>query len=147
MAGGFRRMMFDILGDAVDEVSDAIDAWNYELLSSEAEAEESLHAHLNSVFPYLEIRRQFPYDRIRADLLIDDLVAIELKYQLKDTKEFQRLIGQLDTYAAWGKRMIVLIVGDTQDDFEARVRNRLRNDWGDEDEARLIKVPLKRPAT
>lgn len=119
----------------------AIEGWIPEDLSSESVVESSLALHLSQRINGAEIRRQFAYDRIRADLLIEETVAIEIKLNLRSTNEFQRLIGQLETYARWGKRTIVLLVGETDENLQRRIKERLLSDWGDEDCARVVHVP------
>ena len=137
---------FGLLAGPLNKVADAVHRWEYQSISSEAEAEELLYDHLRMEFPGIDIRRQFNYDRIRADLLVNDEVAIELKYNLVETTELQRLIGQLDTYHSWGKQMLVLVIGNIHDDYVTRLKQRLMRDWGDEDQARFINLPTSRAA-
>ena len=122
----------------LESVRDAIADWPLPDANNEAEFEESLASFLSARFDYLEIRRQFPFGRIRADIVVEQTVAIELKFHLNLTTEFQRLIGQLDTYSEWGLRLIVLVVGDIQDDFKRRIEMRLKKDWDDGDSACFI---------
>ena len=133
----FRDFWFQ-LWDPVDTVCNHIDKWSPEDISSEAAIEESLYIYLSSHMKGHDIRRQFPYDRVRADILINEMVAVEIKLNLISTTEFQRLIGQLETYARWGKRMIVLVVGQIDMNLKSRIEERLLSDWGDEESARLI---------
>ena len=127
--------------DPLNSVSKKINQWTPHRVNSETEIEEDLYNYLSTIFPGLIIRRQFNYDRIRADLLIEDTVAIEIKMNLTSTSEFQRLIGQLESYARWGKRMIVLIVGDVDPDLKHRVQERINKDW-DDDSSKLIHIKL-----
>ena len=133
----FRDFLFHMRG-AVDTVCNHIDNWSPEDISTEAAIEESLYVYLTSHMKGHDIRRQFPYDRVRADILINEMVAVEIKLNLISTTEFQRLIGQLETYARWGKRMIVLVVGQIDMNLKSRIEERLLSDWGDEESARLI---------
>jgi hypothetical protein len=123
---------------AVDTVCNHINKWSPEDISSEAAIEESLYVYLSNQMKGHDIRRQFPHDRVRADILINEMVAIEIKLNLISTTEFQRLIGQLETYARWGVRTIVLVVGQIDANLKSRIEERLLSDWGDEDSARLI---------
>jgi len=137
-----RDLWFHFMGP-VDTVCDLISEWEPDNASSEAAIEESLHAHLTKHLRGLDIRRQFPHDRVRADILINEEVAIEIKLDLVTAAEFHRLIGQLDCYARWGVRMVVLLVGQVDPDLKARVEERLLKDWSDEDEARVVLVPTR----
>jgi len=133
----FRNLWFHLCG-SVDTVCNHINKWTPEDISSEAAIEESLYVYLCNHMKGHDIRRQFPYDRVRADILINEIVAIEIKLNLMSTIEFQRLIGQLETYARWGIQMIVLVVGQIDMNLKSRVEERLLSDWDDEESARLI---------
>ena len=130
------------LWDPLNSVSKKIEQWTPPIVNSEKEIEESLFNYLSTKFPNLSIRKQFSYDRIRADLLIENTVAVEIKLNLISTVEFQRLIGQLEGYARWGKNMIVLIVGKIEPDLKYRVQERLDKDW-DFDSGKLIHIRSK----
>lgn len=135
------NLWFRLIGP-VDVVCDRILEWAPDDATNEARIEESLHAHLVRRLKWLDVRRQFPHDRVRADILVNEEVAIEIKRNLVTTAELHRLIGQLDTYARWGVRMVVVLVGEVDPDLKARVEARLLRDWDDEDEARVIHVPV-----
>jgi len=127
----------------LDTVSDLVREWvPPDNVDGETAIEESLYTHLAKHLKGHDIRRQFPHDRVRADILIDQEVAIEIKLNLTTTAEFQRLIGQLECYADWGVRIMVLLVGQVDATLKRRVEKRLRKDWGDEDEARVVHFPL-----
>lgn len=136
---GLRGILFKYW-DPLGTVTDAIRQCKLYDLSSEAEVEESLFQHLNRKLKGIDVRRQYPHDRVKADILIEEYVAIEIKLNLITTAEFQRLIGQLETYARWGVLMIVLIVGEADDDLKRRIEERLIKDWGDENNVRLIHI-------
>jgi len=58
------------------------------------------------------------------------------------TAEFQRMIGQLETYARWGVQIVVLIVGQIDNDLEKRIEERLLTDWDDEESARVVHIAV-----
>lgn len=136
-----RNLWFDFMGP-VDTVCDLIRKWQPTDTTSETKIEESLYAHLAKRFRRHDVRRQFRHDRVTADILINEKLAIEIKLNLTKTADFRRLIGQLDCYANWGVRMIVVLVGQVDTDLQRRVEERLQKDWGDEDEARVVHVPV-----
>jgi hypothetical protein len=135
-----RNLWFDFM-DPVGTVYDLIHEWQPTNTSSETKIEESLHAHLAKHLKRHDVRRQFRHDRVTADILINEKLAIEIKINLTKTAEFQRLIGQLDCYADWGVQIIVLLVGEVDPDLKRRVEDRLQKDWGDEYQARLVYIP------
>ena len=136
-----RNLCFDLMGP-VESVCDLISEWKPIDTSSETKIEESLHAHLAKRLKRHDVRRQFRHDRVTADILINEKLAIEIKLNLTKTAEFRRLIGQLDCYANWCVRMIVLLVGEVDIDLKRRLEERLQKDWGDEDDARVVHIAL-----
>ena len=116
--------------DPVNSVKKNIEKWTPdEKLSSEAECEKILTSHLVECYPNLLIRNQFPYDRVKADIVIEKTVAIELKYKLEDGNEFNRLLGQIDHYQDWGINLIVVIIGDILSDYAHRIKKKLSQLW------------------
>jgi hypothetical protein len=136
-----RNLWFDFM-DPVVTVCNLIYEWQPTDISSEIKIEESLYKYLAKELNRYDVRRQFRHDRITADILINEKLAIEIKLNLTRTEDFRRLIGQLDCYANWGVRMIVLLVGKVDADLMRRVEERLQKDWEDEYEARVIHMPL-----
>lgn len=136
-----RNLWFDFT-DPVETVCNLIYEWQPTDTSSEIKIEESLHEYLSKQLKWYDVRRQFRHDRIIADILINEKLAIEIKLNLIRIDDFRRLIGQLDCYANWGVRMIVLLVGKVDNDLMRRVEERLQKDWEDEDEARVVHMPV-----
>jgi len=132
-----RNLWFDFM-DPVETVCNLIYKWQPADTSSEIKIEESLYEYLTKQLKWYDVRRQFRHDRIIADILINEKLAIEIKLNLTKTTDFRRLIGQLDCYANWGVRMIVLLVGQVDTDLMRRVEDRLQKDWEDEYEARIV---------
>ena len=135
-----RNLWFDFM-DPVATVSDLIRKWQPTDTSTEAKIEESLHAYLAKRLKWHDVRRQFRHDRVTADILINEKLAIEIKLNLTKKGECDRLIGQLDSYANWGVQMIVLLVGQVDADLKRRVEERLQKDWEYEYEPRLVHIP------
>ena len=135
------NLWFDFM-DPVESVCALIYEWKPTDTGSETKIEESLYAYLANKLKRQDVRRQFRHDRITADILINEKLAIEIKLNLTKTAEFRRLIGQLDCYANWGVSMIVLLVGEVQTDLMKRVEDRLQKDWDYEYDARLVHIPL-----
>ena len=87
----------------VQYVSKYIDEWSAKGCSSEKDCEDSLYLFLHDRLPKLQIVKQYGRGRSHVDLLIQDKVMVELKYDLTSTGEYQRLIGQLaeESGQAW----------------------------------------------
>ena len=136
-----RNLWFDFTGP-VETVCNLISEWHPTDTSSEIKIEESLHEYLTKQLKWYDVRRQFRHDRITADILINEKLSIEIKLNLTKTADFRRLIGQLDCYADWGVRVIVLLVGQVDSDLMRWVEERLQKDWDDEYEARVVHMPV-----
>ncbi len=105
--------------------------------------EDSLYQFLQARLPGFRITRQYAHDRLKADIVIEEAVAIELKCDLASTSEYQRLIGQLEGYAQWGIRLVLVLAGSTDPDISHRVAEHLERRFGSL-RAKLIVPP--RPA-
>lgn len=94
-------------------------------LDTERALQDSLYEYLQRRLPGYRITREYAHDRLKADIVIEEAVAIELKHDLAHKSEFQRLIGQLEDYAQWGIPLVVVLVGRTNPDFAHRVSEHL----------------------
>ena len=121
-----KRLWFrywDPLGAASTLVTD----WALPLnCNTEQGMEDSLYAFLQARLPGFRITRQYAHDRLKADIVIEEVVAIELKYNLTSASEYKRLIGQLEGYAQWGIRLVLVLVGSTDPDISRRVAEHLQ---------------------
>jgi len=100
------------------EVLKLIDDWHPRGCKTEKDLERSLHKHLEKNLPSSEIIMQYASGRIKGDIGIDGHILIEIKDGLKSTGQLQRLLGQLELYAAlWKGKVIVIINGDAQRDL------------------------------
>jgi hypothetical protein len=109
---------------------------------SEQALEDSLFQFLQTRLPGFRITRQYAHDRLKADIVIEQAVAIELKYDLAHKSEYQRLIGQLEDYAQWNIPLVLILAGRTDPDIEHRVREHLERRFDSPyPRARLIMRP------
>lgn len=100
------------------DVLKLIDDWHPRGCKTEKDLERSLHKHLEKNLPSSEIIPQYASGRVKGDIGIDGEILIEIKDGLKSTGQLQRLLGQLDLYAAlWKGKVIVLVSGDSQRDL------------------------------
>lgn len=134
--------------DPIGSVKSSLDDWSYSQFDKELEAEESLYTHLVERFPRLEIQKEFYYDQIRMDILIERNLAIELKLNLTSNDEYKRLIGQLDSYHRWdGLNMIVLVIGDFKTELQTRLEYAMAKLWDDEESTCIINLPNQSSGT
>ena len=99
--------------DSVGTVTKLIHSWKPVDCRTEKEYENSLYAHLRTTLPGIVITPQFAFGRARTDLAVGNEVAIEIKKDLNDTSEFQRLLGQIHQFGDWRGYFIALLVGST----------------------------------
>jgi hypothetical protein len=96
-------------------VTDLIKKWKPENCKSEKDFEKSLYEFLHvELGDGIQITKQFARGRMKADIVVDDKVIIELKFKLDTTAKYQRLIGQLETYRGWEGSIIVLLTEKTE---------------------------------
>jgi hypothetical protein len=103
--------------DKLGTVQQLINQWNPGVLKSEKEYERSLSTFLRSELEGIKITQQYARDRYRFDIVLNESLAIELKYNLKNVGDFQRLLGQLLLSKRWEGQVLVLLVGDTDPDI------------------------------
>jgi len=82
--------------DDVGAVVQKIERWRPRKCATEKDYEKSLYEFLHKEMPDHQITKQSGRGRVRADLVIADRVAIELKHNLDTTAKYQRLIGQIE---------------------------------------------------
>jgi hypothetical protein len=100
------------------EVIKLIESWHPRGCKTEKDLERSLHRHLEKNLTSSEVIMQYASGRIKGDIAVDGNILIEIKDSLKSTGQLQRLLGQLDLYAAlWKGKVIVLVSGDSQRDL------------------------------
>jgi len=102
--------------------------------------EDSLYAFLVAHLPGCGITRQYGHDRLRADIVIEDVVAIELKHGLASTSEFHRLVGQVESYARWGVKLVVVLTGRADPDMVHRVGDHVAQRFSSLDARLVLKV-------
>ena len=103
------KMMWDGPG----AVAYLIEAWEPGFLKNEKQYENSLYDYLTENLEGIEIIKQYGKGRMRADLVVNDEVIIELKNNLDATTKYQRLIGQLSDYKEWDGPVVIVLCGKT----------------------------------
>lgn len=98
----------------MEDLFSVIKKWKPGKLRSEKQFENSLYEYLHKAFPEKQITKQFGIGRVLADLAISDELLIEMKYNLKTTGQFQRLVGQLSGYKKWKGSVLIILCGTTE---------------------------------
>lgn len=97
--------------DAFGTVKEIIEAWDAYKCTTEKQCEQSLANALEKALVNQKIERQYGSGRQRIDILVDDKVPIEIKYNLVRASELHRLIGQLELYLNKWDQVILVLCG------------------------------------
>ena len=112
------KFMWDPTGAVVKLIKE----WEPKTLKTETQYEKSLYDYLHDNLEAIQVTKQYAKGRIRADIVVNDNVIIEMKNNLDTTGKLQRLVGQLDTYKKWDGDIIILLCGKT----EANIKKELK---------------------
>jgi hypothetical protein len=103
--------------DKVGYIIKLIDEWHPKKCNSEKDFEKSLYNFLHNKLTNIQITKQYALGRIKADIVVDNNIIIEIKFNLNSRNNYQRLIGQLIEYKQWEGTVIVLLIGKTDQNF------------------------------
>ena len=79
--------------------------------------EESLFQELIAKLKKQKIQRQYGSGRQRIDIVVQDKVPIEIKYNLQTTSEYHRTIGQLEELLNNWDQILLVLCGDGSADL------------------------------
>jgi hypothetical protein len=113
--------------DPVGTVVELIDSWKPATYQTEKDYEDSLYEYLRAALPGIVITPQYAFGRARTDLAIANKVAIEIKKDLNETSEFQRLLGQIMQFNDWKGYFVVLLVGSTNPNLLDELRKQTKS--------------------
>jgi len=114
---------YDALPSVLRPLATTLSEWRPREQEREADYERSLVRFLKKRLPGVETRTQQPFEaedgtRGRIDVVIDDVLAIELKRRLKASSETDRAVGQIFKYAtSWRNGPVVLLLCEASWDF------------------------------
>lgn len=109
-----------------EDVVEAIELWEPGPCFTEARCRESLFLFLQRCFRRKDLGKEVQVNRGRADIMITlkgafgttgAPVAIELKYDLLSTSEYNRLLGQISEYIRAKVELVVVLCGRTKQEF------------------------------
>jgi len=97
--------------DPFGTVKEIIQAWDADNCTTEKQCEQSLAKELERALVNQKVERQYGSGRQRVDILVQDKVPIEIKYNLTQASVLQRLIGQLELYLKKWDQVIIVLCG------------------------------------
>ena len=117
MPGGTDMGLFRPPGDdvcrAAGIVAALIEEWSPQRFRTEKAYEISLYCYLHDNLTDYQVTRQYARGRVRADIVVEDHVVLEIKNNLESTTKYHRLIGQLSEFRNWSGHIIIVLCGDT----------------------------------
>lgn len=115
--------------DRVGTLKSLIEKWRPDNCSTEKVCETSLTEFLRQELPEgIKITPQYSQGRFRADIMIDDRLIVEIKYNLDTTDKYHRLVGQIITYKDWTGKVILILTGQADPDLKNELYSRLRKE-------------------
>ena len=114
--------------DSVRALTSLLNKWHPRKCKAEKDYENSLYSFLNKELEGHQITKQYALGRFRADLVIDNKLIIEIKYNLDTPAKYRNLLGQLAEYIGWDGRIILLLVGKTDPDLKERLNSYLKKE-------------------
>ena len=112
--------------DAAGTIVSIIEKWKPRKYKTEKDFEKSLYSYLEKELEDIQITRQYAKGRIRADIVVDDVVIIELKNNFDSTAKYQRLVGQLSEYKEWDGNIVVLLTGKTDSNLKRQLTQHVK---------------------
>lgn len=114
-----------MLWDGDDMISNAIRIWRPGILANEKAYESALFDHLQIQLDELSFSRQFAIGNAIADIAVERELLIEIKNKLDSKSKYDRLVGQLIEYEGCDKPLIVVICGDSHNQYIEGIRKAL----------------------
>jgi len=124
-----------VLNGALAQVSSVIrNEWNPAKLSSELKYRDSLAAFLRESAPDARVEVEYRHEGTTVDVYFKKegflgaaQIFIELKYNLRQKGEYDRLVGQLEQINPKKRRVIVVLCGDQHNEsLLARLQERYK---------------------
>ena len=99
--------------DPVAAIQKALEKWSPTKYETEKDYEESLYGYLHKKFDdsSIDIAKQSAVGRKKADIRIGKEAIIELKKDLDNTGQYDRLMGQIEEYLQWEGTTFIILVG------------------------------------
>jgi len=124
------------------------DSWRPGVESNEAGYRDSLLTFLRGNVPSdARVEREYRHQGTTTDLFLHwqghiwtDEIFIEIKRNLKSKPTYDRLIGQLETLKPTERKILVVLVGDTEPSFLGRLREHYASRLSESGGMRIVVV-------
>ena len=149
VAGGVAGLIAAAKTNRADlaDLREAARLWTPDDHQSEAEFRDSFIRFLRLKLHGAEVRREVDCRGGRVDIDVDGRIAVELKHNLTSADKLKKLIGQIETYrTATESDILVLLVGETGEDYVQRLNEHLDKQWAGERERIAVDVKRAAPA-
>jgi len=133
------------LNGLVKSLCELITEWQPKDLESELKYRDALVAYLRAHFPEdCRVEREYRHAGTTTDvhvlwkgLLSKDEVFIEIKRNLQKKTSYDRLVGQIEALEPGKRKILVLLLGDTDPALADRLKSKYKDvgDWFDDSES------------
>lgn len=114
--------------NSVRVLTSLLSKWHPRNCKTEKDYENSLYTFLHKKLEDHQITKQYAIGRLRADLVIDNRLIIEIKYKLNTLQKYQRLLGQLAGYKGWDGRVVLVLIGKTDPNLRKELTSHLEKE-------------------
>jgi hypothetical protein len=110
--------------DEMDRVERLIRGWNPEGCRTKGDYERSLSAWLRGHLKEKEIVKKVAIGKMKVDLAIGGTIFIQIRKDLQNQGQLERLITQIDGYSKNLKNLILILCGEVDKNLLRQVRRK-----------------------
>ena len=118
---------FSFEWDSIGHVEGLVKEWRPRGCESEKDYEKSLYKYLEKKLEGKEITKQHGVGRSKVDIAVGKKVFVELKKDLKNTGQLQRLIGQLELYSKDLSNLIIILCGEVDKNLLNQLKDKVKS--------------------
>lgn len=135
---------------ALDTVVSLIHEWQPDRLPKELKYRDSLASFLRERLPQAIVEKEYRHSGTTSDLYVEcngflrsSEVFIELKRDLQQKNQLDRLVGQLESLKPGKHRIIVVLCGETKPELLTRLRLQYSNHAQDYFRLKMMAIVVK----
>jgi hypothetical protein len=110
--------------EEMDQVERLIRGWNPEGHRTKRDCERSLSKYLKEHLRENEIVKKVMIGKVKADPAIGEAVVIQIRKDLQNQRQLERLISQIDGYSKHLKNLILILFGEVDKNLLKQVRKK-----------------------
>ncbi|HSB04087.1 MAG TPA: hypothetical protein VLK23_02755 [Thermodesulfobacteriota bacterium] len=110
--------------EEMDQVERLIRDWNPEGCQTKGDCERSLYKFLKQHLREKEIVKKVMIGKVKVDLAIGGAVYIQIRKDLQNQRQLERLISQIDGYSINLKNLILILCGEVDKNLLQQVRKK-----------------------